>query len=113
MLIPPEIFTSDHDIGVFRDVAPQLGLDVVGLSGGAIMEDFDGDGYLDIVASSWGLRDPLRYFRNQGNGTFADRTQAAGLEGIVGGLNICQADYDNNGYADVLVLRGAWLDEER
>ena len=113
LLIPPEVFTSDHDIGVFRDVAPQLGLDVVGLSGGAIMEDFDGDGYLDIVASSWGLRDPLRYFRNQGNGTFADRTQAAGLEGIVGGLNICQADYDNNGYADVLVLRGAWLDEGR
>ena len=31
----------------------------------------------------------------------------------MGGLNICQADYDNNGYADVLVLRGAWLDEGR
>ena len=36
LLIPPEIFTSDYDIGTFRDVAPQLGLDVVGLSGGPL-----------------------------------------------------------------------------
>lgn len=111
-LIPAEVFESEYDIGHFRDMAPLLGLDVVGLSGGGIMEDFDGDGYLDIMASSWGLRDPIRYFRNRGDGTFADRTEAAGLSGIVGGLNTCQADYDNNGYMDVLVLRGAWLDKE-
>jgi hypothetical protein len=36
---------------------------------------------------------------------------AAGLEGEVGGLNLCHADYDNDGDADVLVLRGAWLGE--
>ena len=84
LLIPPEVFTSDYDIGVFRDVAPQLGLDVVGLSGGTIMEDFDGDGYLDIVASSWGLRDPLRYFRNQGDGTFADSHTRGRLRGYCG-----------------------------
>ncbi|MDE2814081.1 MAG: CRTAC1 family protein, partial [Gemmatimonadota bacterium] len=29
--------------------------------------------------------------------------------GQVGGLNICQADYDNDGNRDILVLRGAWL----
>ena len=34
-----------------------------------IMEDFDGDGHLDIIASSWGLRDQIRYFRNRGDGT--------------------------------------------
>ncbi len=108
-LIAPEVFDSDYDIKRFGDVAPRLGLDVVGLSGGAIMEDFDGDGYLDIVASSWGLRDQIHYFRNRGDGTFADNTREAGLVGIVGGLNARLADYDNNGYADVLVLRGAWL----
>ena len=108
-LMAAEVFASDYDIKRFRDVAPQLGLDVVGLSGGAIMEDFDGDGYLDIVASSWGLRDQIRYFHNRGDGTFADNTQEAGLVGIVGGLNTRLTDYDNNGYADILVLRGAWL----
>ena len=33
----------------------------------------------------------------------------AGLEGIVGGLNINQTDYNNDGYIDVLVLRGGWI----
>ena len=108
-LLGPELFASDYDIGRFRDVAPALGLDVVGLSGGAVMEDFDRDGHLDIMASSWGLLDQLRYFRNRGDGTFADLTDAAGLTGVTGGLNAKQADYDNDGYRDLLILRGAWL----
>ncbi len=108
-VIPADTLTSDYDIGHFREVAPQVGVDVTALSGGSILEDFDRDGALDIMASSWGMGDPLRYFRNNGDGTFGDRTRAAGLEGQVGGLNIAQADYDNDGYPDVLVLRGAWL----
>ena len=69
------------------------------------MDDFDADGLLDIVASSWGLEDQIRYLRNQGDGTFDDRTEAAGLLGQVGGLNICHADYDNDGLLDILILR--------
>jgi hypothetical protein len=73
------------------------------------MEDFDGDGYLDIVASSLWLGDQIHYFRNNGDGTFEERTEAAGLTGITGGLNISHADYNNDGHADILILRGAWL----
>lgn len=111
-LIPPATFKSEYDIERFDDVAPELGLGVTGLAGGCIMEDFDGDGYLDIVVSSFGLdkeRDQLRYFHNDGNGTFSDRTREAGLTGIIGGLNLTQADYNNDGHPDVLVLRGGWL----
>ena len=108
-LISPHHFESDYDITRFHDVAPNLGLDAVGLSGGSIMEDFDNDGYLDIMASSWGLRHQLRYFRNNGDGTFSDRTEAAGLLGQIGGLDLFHADYDNDGYRDVLVPRGAWM----
>ncbi|MDP6777699.1 MAG: VCBS repeat-containing protein, partial [Candidatus Latescibacteria bacterium] len=89
-LIPPAAFCSDYNIGRFYDAAPGLGLDVVSLAGGCITEDFDGDGYLDIVTSSWGLRDQTRYFRNEGDGTFRDCTEEAGLKGLVGGLNISQ-----------------------
>ena len=110
-LVPPELFASDFDPGRFHNRAPRLGLDVVALSGGSIVDDFDGDGHLDIVASSWGLTDQLRYFRNNGDGRFADRTATAGLTGQVGGLNIVQADYDNDGHRDILVLRGAWLSD--
>jgi hypothetical protein len=108
-LISPDVFDSEYDIGRYPDRAPALGLDALGLAGGGIMEDFDNDGFLDIMASSWGSRDQLRYFRNQGDGTFAERTTEAGLTGIVGGLNAVQTDYDNDGFADVLVLRGGWF----
>ncbi len=107
--IPPTVFESEYDVGRFPDAAAGLGLDVLGLSGGAALEDFDGDGYLDVLCSSWGMRDPVRYFRNGADGTFADRTAEAGLTGITGGLNLVHADYDNDGDADVLLLRGAWL----
>ena len=108
-LIPPDAFAADYEIGRFTDRAPDLGLDALGLAGGSIMEDFDNDGLQDIIASSWGLSDPLRYFHNQGDGRFAEYTSKAGLTGIVGGLNANQADYDNDGFVDVLVLRGGWF----
>ena len=109
--IPAEAFRSAYDITPFPDVAPRLGLDIIGRAGGSVMDDFDGDGDLDIMASSVGLRDQLRAVRNNGDGTFTDVTLAAGLEGIVGGLNLVQADYNNDGFLDLLVLRGGWLNE--
>ena len=109
--IPAEAFRSAYDITPFPDVAPRLGLDIIGRAGGSVMDDFDGDGDLDIMASSVGLRDQLRAVRNNGDGTFTDVTLEAGLEGIVGGLNLVQADYNNDGFLDLLVLRGGWLNE--
>ncbi len=109
LLIPPEVFASGASLAPFSDVAGGAGVDAVGLSGGVAMDDFTGDGFLDIVTSSWGLRDPLRYFENRGDGTFNEKTEEAGLEGIVGGLNVKHVDYDNDGDLDLFVLRGAWL----
>lgn len=107
--IPPEALAAEYDIKRFKEIAPSLGLNVVGLSGGAVVEDFNNDGFLDIMASSWGLQDQLALFINTGDGSFADQTTEAGLEGIVSGLNLVHADYDNDGKVDVFVLRGAWL----
>ena len=72
-------------------------------------DDFDGDGWLDAVVTTSDVHEQIRYFHNNGNGTFSERTKEAGLEGLVGGLNVMQADYDNDGDLDVFVLRGAWL----
>ncbi len=109
--IPPESLEPEADIPRFTDRAADRGLDTVSLSGGVVADDFDGDGWLDVVVSDWSPDGQLRYFRNRGDGTFADATEQAGLNGLFGGLNLVQADYDNDGDPDLLVLRGAWLEE--
>lgn len=109
-LIAPEVFSSDVSFPVFTDVAPACNADVMGLSGGSVMDDFDGDGDLDLVASSWGIRDQIRYLRNDA-GVFSDATEHAGLQGELGGLNVTHADYDGDGDLDLFILRGAWLAE--
>ena len=108
-LIPPTAFESEENIPRFRNIAPKLGLDTFDLSGGAIADDFDNDGYLDIVVSTWDVKGQIRFFRNNRDGTFSERTRQAGLSGLYGGLNLVQGDYDNDGNVDILVLRGAWL----
>ena len=108
-LIEPATFTGEHDVGRFPNRAADIGLDVKGHAGGAVMDDFDRDGDLDVMVSGWLLEDQLRYFENDGQGGFIERTDDAGLRGIVGGLNLKHADFDNDGFLDVLVLRGAWL----
>ena len=110
LLIPPKSFESEASHEPFRNIAGEVGLGTVSLSGGAIADDFDGDGRLDMLVSDWSPHGQLRLFRNQG-GTFVDSTADANLEGLYGGLNMIQADYDNDGDLDVLVLRGAWLEE--
>src|SRR5271165_1715680 len=107
-LIPESRFSSEFDIGEFHDVAPQANLLVSEHSGGVIVDDFDGDGLLDIMLSSSGPLDQLRFFHNNGDGTFSDRTRQSGLTGELGGLNIVETDYNNDGRPDVLVLRGGW-----
>ncbi|MDZ7694092.1 MAG: VCBS repeat-containing protein [Balneolaceae bacterium] len=108
-LIPEKAFKSEYDLPTFTDIAMTVGLAEQGLSGGSITEDFNNDGYIDVVASSWGLDDQLHYFENTGQGTFIKKTNEAELTGIVGGLNLRHADFNNDGFADILVLRGAWI----
>jgi len=106
--VPVDFLGDTNAFPRFSNVARGLGVDVMGLSGGTVVDDFSWNGHLDIMASSWGLQDQVRYFENTGDGTFVDRTEEAGLKGLVGGLNMKQADYNNDGHLDVLILRGAW-----
>ena len=92
----------------FENIAGELRLGVNGLAGGLSVEDFNRDGWLDLFMTSWGLNDPVQLFLADGQGGYVEHTAEAGLAGIVGGLNAVHADYDNDGFADILVLRGAW-----
>jgi len=110
-LIPRERFASEYELPRFKDVAADCGVAIPTISGGIVTEDFDKDGFIDLMVTSIGFHDQMRYFHANGDGTFTDRTAEAGLTGLVGGLNMTHADFDNDGWTDVLVLRGAWMDE--
>jgi hypothetical protein len=100
---------ADHGIGTFRDVGHLVGINRLNQAGGVILDDFDNDGLLDVVFTSFDATMPMVFYRNRGDGTFEDRTEAAGLLGQLGGLNCVQADYNNDGFLDVYIPRGAWL----
>ncbi|MEZ4960516.1 MAG: CRTAC1 family protein [Saprospiraceae bacterium] len=109
-LIPASSFKSDFDLPPFKNIASKIGVGTVGLSGGACVEDFNNDGLLDIIASSWGVKDQLRFYVNNGDGSFTEKTREAGLTGLTGGLNTNHTDYNNDGFMDVFVMRGAWYE---
>src|SRR5262245_58512635 len=48
LVIPPSAFASDYDIKHFTNVAAGVGLELFGWAGGVVMDDFDGEGYLDV-----------------------------------------------------------------
>ncbi len=107
--LPARAFASERQLPRMFDVAPKLGLNTVDLSGGSIMDDFDGDGWLEIVTSSMGAREPLRFFHRQPDGSYVDQAAERGLSGQIGGLQIAHFDANNDGRLDLLVPRGAWL----
>jgi len=107
--IPESHFSHSAKFPRFTDIAMPLGVDVNLKSGGTCVDDFNGDGYLDIIASSWGLDDQIKYFENDRMGGFSDKTNDAGLKGVTGGLNLRHADFNNDGHLDFIILRGAWL----
>ena len=107
-LIPEARFVSEAKLPEFPEIAASAGIDIMSHAGGVIVEDFDGDGKLDVMVTSSGPMDQMHLFHNNGDGTFRDVTRKSGLMGETGGLNLVVTDYNNDGHPDVLVLRGGW-----
>ncbi len=103
-----QALASEASFERWPDRASQLGVDAFDLAGGALIDDFDGDGLLDLVTSTWDPCDHPKAFRNDGKGGFENVTAAWGLDRQMGGLNLIHGDYDNDGRPDILILRGAW-----
>jgi hypothetical protein len=103
---------SEIDIGRFRDVGHLVGVNRLNQAGGGIMDDFDNDGLLDIVTTTFDPTGAMTLYRNTGKGTFENRAEEAGLTGQLGGLNCVQTDYNNDGHLDIFVVRGAWFPQQ-
>lgn len=76
------------------------------MSGGGAAADIDSDGHLDLIVSRVD-KAPI-YYRNNGDGTFEDRSSASGIDSIsdlIGTSGVAVADIDNNGCPDVYLTR--------
>ena len=107
-LLEPGLFASSYDMPRFRDVAGGVGMGQMDIAGGTIADDLDRDGLVDVLLTSVDKCRPARLYRNAGDGTFEDRTEAAGLATQYGAINSVQTDYDNDGLIDLFLLRGGW-----
>jgi hypothetical protein len=108
---PAILYRNNHD-GTFTDVAADVGVafnedgrEQAGM--GSTAGDYDGDGHLDLFKTNFSDDTATLYHAN-GDGTFADVTNAAGL-----GINLDAlgwgatfADVDNDGFPDLLVANG-------
>jgi len=91
--------------GVFVDVAEEAGVQKNINSFMGFSFDYDNDGDLDLYLRQLPSSDALGYdvlYRNNGNGTFSNVAQQAGIlqiEGYASGTDY--GDYDNDGWLDI------------
>jgi hypothetical protein len=108
----------------FSNVTRAAGIDFVHFKGsngtstileeagpGVCVADYDGDGYQDIYFVSGrdlynrGISVRNALYHNNGDGTFTDVTEKAGVPGNAYGLGCVWGDYDNDGYPDLYVTQ--------
>ena len=107
--VDPALLVSAVDLPAWTNVAPAVGPTDTEVAGGAALEDFNGDGLLDMLTSSLEIDVGMRLLLNAGDGTFCEASAASGVSAIPGVLDFFPADYDNDGDVDVLASRGAWF----
>jgi enediyne biosynthesis protein E4 len=87
--------------GTFTDVAEKAGVAGGAQFGmGCAIADYDNDGYPDILVTAYGR---CTLYRNNGNGTFSDVTDKAGLAAPGWTTSAVWFDYDNDGKLDLFL----------
>lgn len=98
--------------GSFTDVTREAGLLSFGLSLSATISDLDQDGYPDIYVSN-DFTSPDYFFFNNGDGTFTDRSLEVTGHTSFYGMGADIADYNNDGWQDIIQIDMAPEDNQR
>lgn len=104
------ILYRNNGKGIFDDVTEEAGLVGENYSLGAAFGDLDNDGHLDLYIIN--DADPNTLFKNNGDGTFTDVTEDAGVGDMGMGSNAALGDLNNDGYLDIYVANGGFSDED-
>ncbi len=112
----PSVFLSNNGNGAFTERTADRGLPSDTRCLGALFLDYDNDGWWDLFLKREFADNPGnvfgRLFRNDGDGTFTDVTEQAGiglnlgwyhLDNVFGG-GLTAADFDNDGWTDILSI---------
>ncbi len=105
------VLMRNNGDGTFTDVSEQSGLKAWGPAFAASWVDYDGDGFLDLfIANNIGgifdRKTPNRLFHNNGDGTFTETTDEAGLKTLMPTIGCAWGDYDNDGRPDLFLSNG-------
>jgi hypothetical protein len=94
------LYRNNHD-GTFTDVTDKAGVGYPCWAQGAVVGDYNNDGWPDLLVTCFG---GAVLYRNNGDGTFTDATKAAGLSADTQwATGAAFGDYDGDGWADLFV----------
>ncbi len=105
------LFHQEPD-GSFKEVPDAGGLKSGGYAHGVAIGDVENRGFPDVFITSFGGD---RFYRNNGDGTFTDRTAAAGFDPKTHhwSSSCTFFDYDRDGFLDLFVVRFAIFDPKK
>ena len=111
ILFENAVASSKIQFELKNSVSPQR-YSIETMTGGVALFDYNNDGLLDIFFTNGAEIPSLeksnpsfynRLFRNNGDGTFTDVTEKAGLAGAGYSMGVAAGDYDNDGFVDLYV----------
>ena len=135
--VGPNVLYRNDGSGRFEDVSAVAGVDDPAWSTSAVFADFDADGDLDLFATNyihWAVESELncysgsvltycppqnynapardRLYRNNGDGTFTDVSEASGISRVFGnGFGVVGADFNDDGRTDLFIANDQMVDQ--